>query len=153
MRRIAALAIAALLLGGALPATAEGEECVVGPNDRLVQLGTSTGAVATPQTALYSASTFKTLVLSLPQDTPEVDAPETASLDINLKWDSVASDFDLVAIGPDGEEQSSANINQLDGTGETVSVVEVAHCDSVSVEVQNFLGSPVEALSLEVVAS
>ena len=153
MRRIAALATAALLLGGALPATAEGVVCVAGPNDRVVELGSSTGTMATPQLPAYMDSSVKSLVLSLPQDTPEVDAPAAADLEVGLSWDGPASDFDLNVTGPDGTTQTSDKFNHLDGVGETVFVSAVAHCDAVSVEVLNFAGNPLDTLTLTVVAT
>ena len=153
MRRIAILATAALLLGSALPAGAEGDVCLIGTGDRLVELGSSTGTIATPARPLYLDTTVKNLVLSLPQDTPEFDAPALADLEITLSWDGPASDFDMDATGPDGATQTSNKINPLDGGGETVTVAGVAHCDSVNVAVSNFAGNPLDTLTLTVVAT
>ena len=153
MRRTATLAAFVLILGGAVPAVGESTGCAVDSSEMLVQLGTTTGSIATPQTPAYLSETIKTVVLQLPEDTPEVNAPGAADLQIDLKWGEVTSDFDLTVIGPDGVEQTSLDTNALTGPVETVSVPSARQCERVEVRAMNFAGSPLEALRLEVIAT
>jgi hypothetical protein len=92
-------------------------------------------------------------VLQLPEDTPEVNAPSAAELQIDLKWDTAVSDFDLEAVGPDGSPYESIEINALGSPIETVYVPGVRQCERIEVVAQNFAGSPLDVLRLEVIAT
>jgi hypothetical protein len=153
MRRIPLLIVAVLIFGGALPAVGESTGCTVEAGEMLVQLGTTSGSIATPQVPAYSSETTKTLVLQLPEDTPETTEPVAADVQVDLKWDTPVSDFDLEVIGPDGTPYESIDVNAVTSPVETVSVPGVRQCDRIGVTAQNFAGSPLEALRLEVIAS
>lgn len=153
MRPLLALAALAALAGGAVPALADGSTtpvpaCAVSSGGRTVLLGTSAASFETPQIPLMDATTQE-LVLDLPVGE---DKPKTAGLNITLSWDTPVSDFDMTVTGPDGTVVDSLNINALDGNTETAFISGVARCDSVMVEVSNFTGSPIEALTLTVEA-
>lgn len=121
--------------------------CEVSSGGRVAQLGSEAKPFETPQTALYLDSTTQELVLELLAGENE---PTTAGLNITLTWDTPVSDFDMTVTGPDGTEVDSLNINALDGNTETAFISGVARCDSLMVEVKNFTGNPLEALTLTV---
>ena len=67
---------------------------------------------------------------------------------INLGWDN-DSDFDMYLYDSDGKLIETTNgFNPLNGSGETASLSNVAHCTTFRVEVVNYLGVPTSAMTL-----
>lgn len=150
---LAAALVAGAVPSAAAPAAGPVADCGV-DGARVVQLGDSTGTVATPGTPMFLSSITGELVLALPVPTDEEpNVPTSADLAIELSWETAVSDFDLSAVGPDGAEYSSLKTNAIEGTTEEFVVTGVGQCQTVSFEVLNFVGAPNEALTLSVTAT
>lgn len=148
LRTISLVSLLVLSIAG--PASAQDpvlEPCGAGP-DTLTLAGKS-GPIDTPVTPAYGSSSFRSYVLDLSgqEDDPLVDGDviTMASLTVRLTWSNAVSDFDLEAGG-----QTSDAVNVLGDPSEQVVVSEIEHCGSITAEVKNFSGLPIEALTLAV---
>ncbi|MGH2711044.1 MAG: hypothetical protein ACRDH9_07570 [Actinomycetota bacterium] len=74
---------------------------------------------------------------------------KTANVTLTLSWDN-DSDFDVYVYDKDDAAiGESVSFNPLDGSGETIGLVGVAHCTDIRIDVVNYLGLPDSALVLD----
>lgn len=77
------------------------------------------------------AGTFVVDLAGLPVET-------VGSLSLTLSWDNPVTDYDLVVDGA----------NDLSTDNPEVKVVDVAHCTPVDVDLETFIGAPVDEVTL-----
>ena len=149
--------IAALCLTTALPATATqssggsadagddvGDNAVevlpeCGGNVPVVTLDDLSEPIETPMLPSDATTTYYRLSLA---GNPVDD--DRASVNVEISWDDPVSDFELRANG-----QSSVQINAIAGASERISLGTLKHCDAIAVTVENFAGSPVATITLD----
>jgi hypothetical protein len=161
-RHVLVLAGVALLVASpALVRADPAPACTVASGARLVTAAAAySGTIPTPK---VPAQVLDATAQPIPEESisrqtvvidlgPEIFPKTTGEVDIALSWGD-ATDFDLFVKQDSQEIGSSGAFNPIDGTGESVFLSGVRHCDTLVIEAINFTGNPLATLHLDATIS